>query len=59
MKRRIFLCLVAVCLLIVPVGAEPIRWVDFNVGYEAMEYALGQDIATAEYIQKNTPEVHT
>ena len=48
MRRRIILCLVAAGLLIVPVGAEPIRWVDFNVGYASLEYALEQDIATAE-----------
>ncbi|MDY6181804.1 MAG: M23 family metallopeptidase [Candidatus Faecousia sp.] len=32
--------------MVVPVRAEPIRWVDFDVGYEALKYALDQDIAT-------------
>ena len=48
MKRRILLCLLVVALLIVPVGAEPIRWVDFGVPYESLKYALQQDIATYE-----------
>ncbi len=48
MKRRILLCLLALALVIVPVGAEPIRWVDFGVPYESLKYALEQDIATYE-----------
>ena len=48
MKRRILLCLLVLGLLIVPVGAEPIRWVDFGVPYESLKYALQQDIATYE-----------
>ena len=46
MKRRILLLLVLCSLGAIPVRAEPIRWVDFDVGYEAMRYALEQDIAT-------------
>ena len=48
MKRRIFLLLLAVGLAVMPVSAEPIRWVDFQVGYESLKYAMDQDIATAE-----------
>ena len=48
MKRRIFLCLFLIGALIVPVRAEPIRWVDFGVPYESLKYALEQDIATYE-----------
>ena len=48
MKRRVLLCLLVLGLLIVPVGAEPIRWVDFGVPYESLKYALQQDIATYE-----------
>lgn len=48
MKRRIFLLLLAVGLAVMPVSAEPIRWVDFQVGYESLQYAMDQDIATAE-----------
>ena len=29
-----------------PVKAEPIKWVDFHVPYESLDYALNQDIAT-------------
>ena len=39
------------CLLLLgslPVGAEPIRWVDFAVPYESLKYAMDQDIATYE-----------
>lgn len=45
MKRRILILLVLFAM-VVPVRAEPIRWVDFDVGYEALKYALDQDIAT-------------
>lgn len=48
MKRRIFLLLLVVGLAVMPVSAEPIRWVDFQVGYESLQYAMDQDIATAE-----------
>ena len=44
--RRIFLCLVLILALIIPVQAEPIRWVDFGVPYESLKYAMEQDIAT-------------
>ncbi len=46
MKRRIFLCILIVSLLVVPVRAEPIRWVDFQVPYESLKYALDVDVAT-------------
>ena len=48
MKRRIFLCVLLAISLAVPVSAEPIRWVDFQVPYESLKYALDQDIATFE-----------
>ena len=47
MKRRIFLFLVIVRLLIFPVRAETIRWVDFGVPYESLKYAMDVDILTA------------
>lgn len=31
-----------------PAKGDTIRWVDFQVPYESMEYALGQDIQTAQ-----------
>ena len=46
MKRRIFLSLLILAFCAVPVKAETIRWVDFNVPYESMKYAMDLDIAT-------------
>ena len=48
MKRRILLCFLCILGLIVPVRAEPIKWVDFHAPYESLHYALGQDIETFE-----------
>jgi len=45
-KRRILLFLTVIVILVVPVGAEPIRWVDFGVPYESLKYAMDMDIAT-------------
>lgn len=45
--RRI-LCVVLVFVLALPVGAAPIKWVDFDVQYEALKYAMEQDIATSQ-----------
>ena len=45
MKR--FLCLLLILpVLAVPVRAETIRWVDFNVPYESLKYAMDADIET-------------
>ncbi|MGN1015948.1 MAG: M23 family metallopeptidase [Faecousia sp.] len=46
MKRRIAFLLALLAAVVMPVRADTIRWVDFDVGYEAMKYALDQDIAT-------------
>ena len=43
MKRFFCLCL-AVLLLTVPVGAQPIKWVDFQIPYESLKYAMDVDI---------------
>ena len=56
MKRRIFLCFLLIFGLTVPVNAEPIKWVDFNVPYESLKYAMEQDIATFEE-EKHIPWV--
>jgi hypothetical protein len=48
MKRRIFLLLTVVSFLIVPVKAEPLKWVNFEVPYESLKYAMDADIRTAE-----------
>ena len=46
--KRFFLLAMMLPLLAVPARAEIIKWVDFNVPYESLKYALEQDIATAE-----------
>lgn len=48
MKRRIFAFVMILSLTVMPVRAEPIKWVDFDVGYESLQYALETDIATFE-----------
>ena len=54
MKRRIFALLLLLTVLAMPVWAEPIKWVDFNIPYESLKYALDQDIATFEQ-EKHIP----
>ena len=44
--RRIILCVLIVCVLAVPVRAETINWVDFQVPYESLKYAMDVDIRT-------------
>ncbi len=46
MKRRLFIIVLSIVLLLVPVRAETIRWVDFGVPYESLKYAMDTDIAT-------------
>lgn len=46
MKRRIFLCFLLAFSMAVPVRGETVRWVDFDVSYESLKYAMDQDIAT-------------
>lgn len=48
MKRRIFILLLVLVVTIIPVRAEPIRWVDFGVPYESLKYAMDLDIETYE-----------
>ena len=48
MKRRIILSILLCIGLALPVRAETIKWVDFQVPYESMKYALDRDIATFE-----------
>ncbi len=47
MKAWFFLCFFFI-ILAVPASAEPIKWVDFRVPYESLEYAMDVDIATFE-----------
>ena len=44
MKRRFLLAILVISMLVVPVRAETIKWVDFGVPYESLSYALQQDI---------------
>lgn len=49
MRRRIFAAFLILPLLCVSVRAEePIRWVDFQVPYESLQYAMKADIDTFE-----------
>ena len=46
MKRHFLLSILLFPLFAVPAKADTIKWVDFDVSYESMKYALDQDIAT-------------
>lgn len=48
MKRLFLLVLSVLMLPSVQVSAEPVRWVDFDVPYESLEYAMEVDTTTAE-----------
>ena len=58
MKRRIAYLLALLVAVGMPVRADTIRWVGFDVGYEAMKYALDQDIATFDQ-EKHIPWIDT
>lgn len=45
MMKRLLLLLM-LFFLVIPVQADTIRWVDFQVGYDALKYAMDVDIAT-------------
>lgn len=53
MKRFLVLAVV-IPALILPVRGASIRWVDFDVSYESMKYAMEQDIVTAQQ-EKHIP----
>lgn len=48
MARRFCIFCILLSLLIFPVGAETIKWVNFDVPYESLEYAMDQDVRTYE-----------
>lgn len=52
--KRFFLSLLCLHLLALPARAETIRWVDFDVPWESLKYALDQDITTAQQ-EKHIP----
>ena len=43
---RRFFVLLLLPFLVIPVRAEPIKWVDFQVPYESLKYAMDVDIET-------------
>ena len=48
MARWICLLLVLLLIPIIPTHAETLRWVDFDVPYESLKYAMDVDISTFE-----------
>ena len=56
--KRLILFAVLLSALVMPVRAETIRWVDFNVPYESLKYAMEQDILTAQQ-EKHIPWIDT
>ena len=48
MIRRLFLFIILLSFCILPVRAETIKWVDFQVPYESLCYAMDRDIETFE-----------
>ena len=48
MLRRFAIVLVLISVLAVPVRGDTIKWVDFDVPYESLKYAMDTDIATFE-----------
>jgi murein DD-endopeptidase MepM/ murein hydrolase activator NlpD len=46
--RRLFLIILAVSFCVLPDRAETIKWVDFQVPYESLCYAMDRDIETYE-----------
>lgn len=46
--KRLIIFLILVCLCVVPAGAKPISWVDFQVKEDSLAYAMQVDIETSE-----------
>ena len=44
--KRFFAYMLILSVLVLPVRAETVKWVDFTVPYESLKYALAVDIAT-------------
>ncbi len=53
-----FLVFLLIISMGVPAAAEPIKWVDFGVPYESLEYAMDQDIATFDQ-EKHISWIHS
>ncbi len=48
MKRRILLCFFLIISMMIPARADTIRWVDFNIPYDSLRFAMEQDISSFE-----------
>ena len=48
MTRRIVVIVLIISFLVIPVRAETIKWVSFDVPYESLAYAMERDIETYE-----------
>ena len=46
MMRRVLICVLILSVMAVPARADTISWVDFQVPYESLSWALRQDIET-------------
>lgn len=46
--RRLLTALFVIFVLALPVGGETVRWVDFDVPYESLAYAMEQDVRSAQ-----------
>ncbi len=46
--RRLFICMIMILAIAVPVRAEPINWVDFDIPYPSLKYAMERDVETFE-----------
>lgn len=42
--KRLFAVILSITILSAPVSADPIHWVDFNIPYESLKYAMDEDI---------------
>ena len=48
MIKRLAFCLLLLVIMLLPVQASTIRWVDFQIPYESLKYAMDVDITTKE-----------
>ena len=48
MIRRILLIVLILAVMVVPVGAQTIKWVSFDVPHESLQYAMEQDMDSFE-----------
>ena len=51
MARRFIIFVLLASMLCIPVCADPIKWVNFDIPYESLNYAMEQDIQSYEQDQ--------